>query len=250
MSAAVGGTQKVRAVVLGTLDQVRGSPAAHACWQHCIHLLRRMQDGIVVSARYCSFSAGWQSDHYCTLFGCFRELKLASQYPHADGSTSLKTVIGKSPAPSPPVGEHTENPTFQAVRGIGFRIARASSRKCFGIRCEADLQARFLFSHSRWFHKCYASAEPSKPNIGIVGLHKDQLPSSKKHVVAHGFREDKAQTLVLVGFTLFALWCRLGRLFDGRFLHLKELCHFLLEFLSCCWAFMVFGLHLISQPPE
>jgi hypothetical protein len=109
---------------------------------------------------------------------------------------------------------------------------------------------RFLFSHSRWFHKCYASAEPSKPNIGIVGLHKDQLPSSKKHVVAHGFREDKAQTLVLVGFTLFALWCRLGRLFDGRFLHLKELCHFLLEFLSCCWAFMVFGLHLISQPPE
>jgi hypothetical protein len=144
MSAAVGGTQKVRAVVLGTLDQVRGSPAAHACWQHCIHLLRRMQDGIVVSARYCSFSAGWQSDHYCTLFGCFRELKVASQYPHADGSTSLKTVIGKSPAPSPPVGEHTENPTFQAVRGIGFRIARASSRKCFGIRCEADLQAPVL----------------------------------------------------------------------------------------------------------
>jgi hypothetical protein len=179
MSAAVGGTQKVRAVVLGTLDQVRGSPAAHACWQHCIHLLRRMQDGIVVSARYCSFSAGWQSDHYCTLFGCFRELKLASQYPHADGSTSLKTVIGKSPAPSPPVGEHTENPTFQAVRGIGFRIARASSRKCFGIRCEADLQARFLFSHSRWFHKCYASAEPSKPNIGIVGLHKDDCRRPK-----------------------------------------------------------------------
>jgi hypothetical protein len=39
MSAAVGGTQKVRAVVVGALDEARGSPAAHACWQHDIHLL-------------------------------------------------------------------------------------------------------------------------------------------------------------------------------------------------------------------
>jgi hypothetical protein len=40
MSATVGGTQKVRAVVVGALDEVRGSPAAHACWQHyIIHLL-------------------------------------------------------------------------------------------------------------------------------------------------------------------------------------------------------------------
>ena len=27
-------------------------------------------------------------------------------------------IIGKLPAPSVPVGEFTENPTFQAVRGI------------------------------------------------------------------------------------------------------------------------------------
>jgi hypothetical protein len=39
MSATVGATQKVRAVGLGALDEVRDRPAAHACWQHYIHLL-------------------------------------------------------------------------------------------------------------------------------------------------------------------------------------------------------------------